>query len=393
MDHLAISIPPHAPVRPKRRRARSAYIIRQGLIIAAALILLVVFAAAVRAGLARNGIGFDMGFLLRQANFEISEGVLPTWAGWRQFSSSDSNGQALLVGFFNTLKVSAVAIALSTLMGVSWGVARVSHNWLLRQASFLVVEFVRNTPLLIQLVFWYFAVALKMPGLTEASSHLGALFSQQGIFLPWIRVSESTSVLSASALILSILVLVAAGRFRRPRRWLLALAGLFAAGSLAHGFPLSVSIPHADGMLVTDGLSLSPEFAALVVALTVYTAAFIAEIVRGAILALPRGQWEAAAALGFGTRTTFKEIVIPQVLRMVLPSFANQYISLVKSTSLGIAIGFSDLFNVYGTVANQSGRSLEGILIVMSSYLVLSWLVSGITNAANSRLLRAGGQR
>src|SRR5262245_10026182 len=155
MDHLAISIAPHVRARPKRRRARSAYIIRQGLIIAAALILLVVFAAAVRAGLARNGIGFDMGFLLRQANFEISEGVLPTWEGWRQFSSNDSNGQALLVGFLNTLKVSAVAIALSTLVGVLWGVARVSRNWLLRQASFVVVEFVRNTPLLIQLVFWY----------------------------------------------------------------------------------------------------------------------------------------------------------------------------------------------------------------------------------------------
>jgi His/Glu/Gln/Arg/opine family amino acid ABC transporter permease subunit len=321
-----LPVPAPTPRMSRRKAARARYLLKQSLIVAAALAVLWVFGAAVRAGLARNGIAFDMGFLLRAANFDISEGLLPSLDGWRHFSSSDTNGQALLLGFINTLKASAVAIALSTLLGVLWGVGRVSHNWLLRQVSFLLVEFVRNTPLLIQLVFWYFAVVLKMPALSQASATFGALFTQQGIFLP-------------------------------------------------------------------GGFELSPEFAALVLALSVYTAAFIAEIVRGAILALPKGQWEAAAALGLRRRTTFAEVVIPQVMRIVLPSFANQYISLLKSTSLGIAIGFSDLFNVYGTVANQSGRSLEGMLVVMAAYLLMSWVVSALTNFANERLQRTGGQR
>ena len=125
----------------------------------------------------------------------------------------------------------------------------------------------------------------------------------------------------------------------------------------------------------------------MLLGLTVYTAAFIAEIVRGAILALPRGQWEASAALGMSRGRTYRDVVMPQVFRVVLPAFGNQYISLAKTTSLGIAIGYPDLFNVYGTVANQSGRSLEGVIVVMAAYLVISWSISGVVNLLNRRLV------
>ena len=144
---------------------------------------------------------------------------------------------------------------------------------------------------------------------------------------------------------------------------------------------------------MTGGYSLSPEIIALLLGLSIYTAAFLAEIVRVAINSIPKGQWEAAAALGLTRRATFRDVLIPQVARVVLPAFGNQYISLAKSTSLGIAIGFSDLFNVYGTVANQSGRSLEGMIVVMVSYLLVSWMISAAINTANKRLLKQGGVR
>src|SRR5262249_37645870 len=146
-----------------------------------------------------------------------------------------------------------------------------------------------------------------------------------------------------------------------------------------------------DGFAVNGGSSASPEFSALLLGLTVYTAAFIAEIVRGAILALPRGQWEASAALGMSRAATFADVVVPQVYRVVLPAFGNQYISLAKTTSLGIAIGYPDLFNVYGTVSNQSGRSLEGVIVAMLAYLLLSWVISAVVNLINRRMLRKGG--
>lgn len=393
MHRIALPLPLDEPQMNERRLARARYAAKQILIIGVAVALAVVLAIAVRAGLARNGIAFDMGFLFRPANFDISEGVLPTLEGWRQFASSDTNGQALLAGFLNTLKTSAVGIVLATVLGVLWGVARVSRNWLLRQVSFGIVEFIRNTPLLIQLVFWYFAVVLKMPALTDASSILGAIFSQQGIFLPGVSISVEASHAAVWTLVIAMVFAAGALAHKRGRYWLLAISALSLTGCAVLGFPLAWSQPTVTDFAVSGGFVLSPEFAALVLALSIYTAAFIAEIVRGAILALPRGQWEAASALGLNRRITFVEIVIPQVLRVVLPSFSNQYISLVKSSSLGIAIGFPDIFNVYGTVANQSGRNLEGVLVVMMSYLILSWTISAATNFANSRLLTAGGQR
>jgi general L-amino acid transport system permease protein len=393
MHRIALPLPDDGLPMSDRQIARIRYLTRQGLIIAAVIGVIAWVALATRAGLARHGIGFHMSFLSQPAGFDISEGVIPTLDGWRQFTSSDTNASALVVGFVNTLKASVVAIVIATVLGVLLGIARVSRNWLVRQLTFAFVEFVRNTPLMIQLVFWYFAVVLKMPALSEATGGLGAIFSQQGIYLPGLAGAPNASHASVWALLITIVFSVSA-LTRKPGRYrMLGLAALGLSGCAVLGFPITVTTPSFDGSVVNGGISVSPELGALLIALGVYTGAFIAEIVRGAILSLHKGQWEAAAALGLNRRVTFIDVVIPQVFRVVLPSFGNQYIGLIKTTSLGIAIGFPDLFNVYGTVANQSGRSLEGMLIVMAAYLVLSWGVSGATNYANGRLLRAGGNR
>jgi His/Glu/Gln/Arg/opine family amino acid ABC transporter permease subunit len=396
VDQLTLSPPSTGgamthSVRTRRRLLRS---VRQGAIVLSVLTAVVWFAMAVRAGLARNGIAFDMGFLTQPAGFDISEGLVFASDGLRRFQSGDSNAQALLAGFGNTVKTAVLAIALSTVLGTLLGVGRLSHNWLVRQSAFGLVEFVRNTPMLIQLVFWYFGVVLKLPPVQEASRWFGGVIaSQQGVFLPGLWVASEASTGSVLALIAGLLALAAGLAWQRGRWPLLGLALVAFVASAATGFPLSISTPTVDGFAVTGGINASPEFSALLLGLTVYTAAFIAEIVRGAILALPRGQWEASAALGMTRFATFREVVVPQVYRVVLPAFGNQYISLAKTTSLGIAIGYPDLFNVYGTVSNQSGRSLEGVIVAMLAYLLLSWVISAVVNLVNGRMLRKGGAR
>jgi His/Glu/Gln/Arg/opine family amino acid ABC transporter permease subunit len=368
--------------------------LRQAAIVALAVALLGWFGLSVRAGLARNGIAFDMGFLNQVAGFDLSEGLAYGDGGLRRFQSGDSNASALLAGFLNTLKVAALAMVLSTVGGVLLGLGRLASNWLVRQLSFGLVELVRNTPMLIQLVFWYFALVLKMPGLDHAVQWYGGmLLSRQGVFLPGIAVAQGAAPAAVWALAASVVLLAGAFAHRRWRRALGAGSLLALGACIGLGFPLAVVPPEVQGFLVQAGMSLSPEFIALLLGLSVYTAAFIAEIVRGAIVALPRGQWEAAAALGMGRWRTQADVVLPQVLRVVLPAFGNQYISLAKTTSLGIAIGYPDLFNVYGTVANQSGRSLEGVIVVMLAYLAISWSISGAVNLLNRRLAARGGAR
>lgn len=396
MEQLVLSSPAAGGAMPEtvrlRRRLRRA--VQQGAIVVVVLAVVVWFALAVRAGLARNGIAFDLGFLAQPAGFDISEGLVWTADGLRHFQSSDSNAQALLAGFGNTVKTAVLAILLSTVLGTLLGVARLSHNWLVRQASFGLVEFVRNTPMLIQLVFWYFGVVLKLPPLQEASRWFGGVIaSQQGLFLPGVWIAPSSSAAGVGALLAALFAAAGAMAWKRARKPSLGGAAVALAASVALGFPLALSTPQVDGFAVNGGFSASPEFAALLLGLTVYTAAFIAEIVRGAILALPRGQWEASAALGMSRFATFADVVVPQVYRVVLPAFGNQYISLAKTTSLGIAIGYPDLFNVYGTVANQSGRSLEGVIVAMLAYLLLSWVISAVVNLLNGRMLRKGGAR
>jgi His/Glu/Gln/Arg/opine family amino acid ABC transporter permease subunit len=372
----------------------------QAAIVGAVAGLAVWLAIAVHEALARKGIQFSFGYLWDPASFSLSEGETLAFDGispiLEPFTPLHTNAQALISGLWNSLKVALAAIALCTVLGTLVGIGRLSTNWLVRNLSFGLVEGVRNTPLLIQIVFWYFAVVLRFPPANAASSWLGGLIaSRSGIFLPGLAVAEGAGIggriLLSLSLAAAIAALVARGRSRRLG--LLAMSAVSLAATALVGFPLSVDLPVTTRFGARGGLALSPELTAIMIAIVVNSSAYVAEIVRGAIDSLPKGQWEAAASLGLSRPHTLRDIILPQVFRIVLPSLGNRYISLTKDTSLGIAIGFPDLFNVYGTVSNQTGRNLEGVIIVMLTYLALSWIISFCVNAINARVNAEGGSR
>jgi His/Glu/Gln/Arg/opine family amino acid ABC transporter permease subunit len=394
---MPVTGPPNARNSQPKRLRRWVF---QALVIGGALALLAWLVIAVRGALAAKGIAFSFSYLFSVANFSLSEGTTIALEGaWPRFSSfeaSDTNLQALIAGLVNSLKVALAAIAASTVLGTLVGVGRLSSNWLVRNLSFGLVEFVRNTPLLIQLVFWYFAVVLRFPPATAAADLLGVVIaSQSGVFLAGLVASDSATTASSLSLASAVVAATAALFLRRrPVRLTAAVAAFVGvATSINLGFPLGLEMPVATRFGARGGTQITPEMAALLIAVTVNSSAYVAEIVRGAIDTLPKGQWEASAALGLSRGQQLRDIILPQVLRIVLPSLGNRYISLTKDTSLGIAIGYPDLFNVYGTVSNQTGRNLEGVIIVMTTYLVLSWTISTAVNLVNHSFTRTGASR
>jgi general L-amino acid transport system permease protein len=382
-----------------RRRNRIRYDATQFAVIAAAVVLVVLFAYAVKEGLARHGIKFSFSFLWDAAGFDISEGKTFVFDGgflstFVDFTSDRLIAQAFVAGIFNTIKVAILAIVLSTVLGTMLGVGRLSTNWVIRNLSFWCVEFVRNTPLLIQLVFWYFAVVLHFPPIAAAAKFYGVVISQQGLYFPmptWQGGDSTLAIGTATAFWVAILGLL----FDRHNnvRWICVGAIVVLAVVMFAIGVVGLDVPVASRFQARGGTSMSPEMVALLLAIVVNSASYIAEIVRGAIDALPKGQWEAAASLSLTRRDTVNDIILPQVFRVVLPSFGNQYISLTKNTALGIAIGYPELFNIYGTIANQTGHSLEGIVIVMMSYLILSWAISAVVGWIDSRMSKRGALR
>ncbi len=332
--------------------------------------------ATAQARMAAQGIPFSFRFLTQEAGFSLSEGW--TWAqgeGFRPYYPGDTYLQALFAGFLNTLKVTLLGLVGASLLGLLVAVGRLSSNPLARGLAFGYVELLRNTPLLLQLFVWYFGILLKLPPWEEALRLGGVYLSQRGLVLPEVGLGPGSLALA--------LGLIAYLRGPRPLGPPLAL-GLLALGLLLG--PLRLKPPEVGPFGPEGGWTLSPEFAALLLGLTAYTAAFIAEVIRGAILGVPRGQWEAGQALGLSWGEVFRWIILPQAVRTALPPLANQYLNLAKNTSLGVAVAYPDLFSVYSTVANQSGRSLEAILVVMAVYLSLSLSISFLVNLYNQRV-------
>jgi His/Glu/Gln/Arg/opine family amino acid ABC transporter permease subunit len=391
---VSTEIAEYHSIPPARRGLliASRWLLQAAIVIAVAG-LVIWLGLAVREALARKGIQFSFGYLGNVANFSLSEGFVPSFEGnWpilEPFSPSNSNLQALFAGLWNSLKVALSAIVLCTMFGTLVGIGRLSTNWLVRNLCFGLVEAIRNTPLLIQIVFWYFAVVLRFPPANAASNRFGGLLaSRSGLFLPGLAISERAGSASWGLLVAAVALAVACVVLRGLRLRLILLAAAVAAlvATAVAGFPLGLDLPVATRFGARGGFSISPEMTALLLAIVVNSSAYVAEIVRGAIEALPKGQWEASASLGLSRSHTLRDIILPQVFRIVLPSLANRYISLTKDTSLGIAIGFPDLFNVYGTVSNQTGRNLEGVVIVMLTYLALSWIISACVNGINARM-------
>lgn len=344
--------------------------------------------------LARQGLTVGYSFLRNPASFDIGESYIP-------YKASDPYSRALLVGLVNTLVVSALGIVLTTVVGVLAGVARLSSNWLIGRFAAAYVGVFRNTPLLIQLMFWYFGVFLQLPSVQEAIRLPGPVYlTQRGVYLTWGEATATFPVWRVYILIAFVSIFVIWFLLRSANKrasvplspwWSLAyvLVPIFIIGLgafLQPDPPLTTSIPELAGPNFRGGIHLSPEFAALLFGLVIYTGAFIAEIVRAGIQAVSRGQVEAARSLGFTNSQALRLIVFPQALRIMVPPVTSQYLNLAKNSSLAIAIGYPDLFSVAGTVHNQTGAALEIIMIMMLSYLSISLFTSLLMNIYNRRI-------
>lgn len=352
------------------------------------------FYANVSSNLARQGLTVGYDFINNPASFGIGESYI-------SYQPSDSYGRALLVGLINTLVVSALGIVLTTIIGVIAGIARLSSNWLISRLAAAYVGVIRNTPLLIQLMFWYFGIILQLPAVRAAIALPGPLYlTQRGIYLPWFEAMPTFNAWRIYILLALVSIVVLWFVFRailnRPKLsipfwWYLAYL-LVPALILWIGFiiqpepPLKATIPELAGLNFRGGLRWTPEFAALLFGLVVYTGAFVAEVVRAGIQAVSHGQVEAAHSLGLTARQTLRLIVLPQALRVIIPPLTSQYLNLAKNSSLAIAIGFPDLFSIAGTVINQTGATIEVILIMMLSYLSMSLFTSLLMNIYNNRV-------
>lgn len=350
------------------------------------------FAQNAAANLGARNIASGFGFLQNTAGFGISQSLIP-------YSETDTYGRAFLVGLLNTILVSGLGIVLATILGFIIGIGRLSSNWLVARLAGGYVEIVRNLPHLFHILFWYLAVLGTLPPPRQSTSVLGAVYlSNRGIVVPAL-IPTGGALYVLLALGIGVLATIAfAMRTRRVREktgrqgpilWIgiLLVVGLPAATFVAVGFPLAIDLPHVVGFNFVGGWSIHPEFVALLVALTIYTASYIAEVVRAGILAVPRGQTEAALALGLRRGQLLRLVIMPQALRIIVPPLANQYLNLTKNSSLGVAIGYPDLFAVFaGTTLNQTGQAIEIIAITMAVYLTLSLATSLAMNWYNSRV-------
>lgn len=350
--------------------------------------------ANVSANLARQGLTVGYGFITNPASFDIGESYIP-------YELSDSYGRAILVGLVNTLVVSALGIVLTTLVGIIAGIARLSSNWLISRLAGAYVGVIRNTPLIIQLMFWYFGIILQLPSVRAAVALPGPVYlTQRGVYLPWYEATPAfaswrISIWLALASIVLIWFIFRSLQHRSgvpiPLWWYLAyiiapVLILWIGLLIQPEPPLLISVPELTGLNFRGGLQLTPEFAALLFGLVAYTGAFVAEIVRAGIQAVSHGQVEAALSLGLTIGQTLRLIILPQALRVIIPPLTSQYLNLAKNSSLAIAIGYPDLFSIAGTVINQTGAVLEVILIMMLSYLSMSLFTSLLMNIYNSRV-------
>jgi general L-amino acid transport system permease protein len=361
-----------------RRPSRRARIAQWFVLLGVAAVAWYLFSNAAE-NIARRHVPFGFGYLGNTANFDIPFRLI-------DFAPGDTYARALLVCLLNTLLVSAMSIVTATLLGLLVGIMRLSTNWLVRNLALGFIELVRNTPILVQIVFWYVAVLQTLPGPRQSIVLPGGiLLNIRGIYLPVPVFGADAATLGWIGLAL----LVAT-----PLAWRLRLAGrrigvkalvlpLFALACVAFGID-HVDAPALHGFNIAGGVQLPPELAALWAGLSIYAAAFIAEIVRSTIQAVQHGQREAALSLGLKPGLVLFLVVLPQALRMMVPPMTSQYLNLIKSSSLGAAVAYPEIFQIFaGTVLNQSGRETETFLIVMAVFLGINLSVSAVMNWFN----------
>jgi general L-amino acid transport system permease protein len=339
--------------------------------------------------LARAKIASGFGFWDHTAGFDISQTPI-------EYSATSSYGRAFWVGLINTMLVASLGIVLATVLGFAIGIARLSSNWLLARIAGFYVEIIRNLPLLLQLLFWYNAVLKALPSVHDSLTIPGGgLLNNRGLFLPQ-PVLLPGSRWALMALFFGIVTAIAFRIWARRRQYrtgqpapvLWVALGLVIAMPLMvlalSGLPIQFVYPESGRFNIRGGIEILPEFMALLFGLVIYTAAFIAEVVRAGILAVPRGQTEAAHALGLRGRPTLRLVVVPQAMRVIIPPLTSQYLNLTKNSSLAVAIGYPDLVQIFaGTVLNQTGQAVEVIAITMAVYLTISLVTSALMNLYN----------
>jgi general L-amino acid transport system permease protein len=390
------SAPDHQPVKPLNRRwfydpkVRS-FIYQVLAILAVAAFFLHITSNALD-NLDARGITTGFSFLENPAGFGIIQSLIP-------YDETHSYGSTFLVGLLNTLLVSFIGVILATLLGFSIGVSRLSDNWLVAKISATYIEIFRNIPLLLQILFWYFAVLRSLPAPKQSVEFFQSIFiNVRGIYIPK-PIFESGFLLVIIAFIIAVVAAIAISIYNHRRQvatgqtiptFTINTALIVLLPTLAYfvsGAPVGWDLPALRGFNFQGGIAIIPEFMALLLALTMYTAAFIAEIVRSGIESIDTGQKEAAAAIGLSQKLVLKLVVIPQALRVIIPPLTSQYLNLIKNSSLATAIGYPDLVSLFsGTTLNQTGQAIEIILMTMSVYLTISLLVSLLMNWFNNRI-------
>jgi general L-amino acid transport system permease protein len=348
--------------------------------------------ANARSNLEAQRITSGIGFLNNNAGFDISQTLIP-------YSGSDTYARVLVVGLLNTLLVSVIGIVLATIIGFFVALGRLSPNWLLSRVAGAYVELIRNLPLLFQILFWYLAVLAALPGPRQSIALFDSFFLNNRGFIVPRPIGEPGLLPFLIALMVAIGASLALHAYARRelfvrghvvRIWpyvLALLIGLPLVTAIIFGAPVVFEVPVLKGFNFAGGARVIPEFVALTLALSMYTASFIAEIVRAGILSVHKGQMEAGLSLGLYRGSVLRLVVVPQAMRVILPPLTNQYLNLTKNSSLAVAIGYPDLVSVFaGTALNQTGQAIEIIAITMGVYLAISLVTSAVMSAYGWRL-------
>lgn len=338
-----------------------------------------------------RGIATGFAFLENRASFGIAQTLI-------SYSEDDTYGRAFIIGLLNTLLVSVIGIIFATVLGFMVGIARLSKNWLLSRAAAVYIETFRNIPLLLQIFFWYFCVLRNLPAPRQSMSLGDAFFlNVRGLSIP-APVIESGFSFVVGAFIVAIIAIVVLRKWAKKRQYMTGqifpvfysglglLIGLPLLTFLFSGMPLHWELPELKGFNFRGGFTIIPELFSLAVALTIFTAASIAEIVRSGIMSVSKGQVEAASALGLRGGLTLRFVIIPQAMRVIIPPLTSQFLNLVKNSSLATAVGYPDLVSVFmGSTLNQTGQAVEIIAMTMAVYLTISLVTSALMNMYNAK--------
>ncbi len=343
------------------------------------------------ANLEQQSIATGFGFMNHEAAFEIGESLI-------DYSPADKYSKALMVGFLNTLLVSFIGIILSVVFGTLIGIARLSKNWLINKCAGIYIEFFQDIPVLLQLFFWYAFFYEILPAPRNALSPFKGLFLCNRGLIFAIPEAHPVYKTMAVSIIISLIALFFIKKWAKKRQdrtgkqfpfyttAIILLIGLPFLYWLYGGAPTQMNVPELHGFNFTGGLSISPEFAALLLGLVLYTAAFVAEVVRAGIQSVTIGQTEAAMAIGLKPSQVLNLIILPQALRVIIPPLTSQMLNLTKNSSLAVAIGYPDFVSVAGTAINQTGQAIEGVMLIMAVYLIFSLSTSAFMNWYNKKM-------